>query len=218
MMENPYQAPSSEEPPPFPGPVVGELKNPRMLGLASLFFYALSTLGEIAEHFQRSFAAGVAMANLDAHDTYYVVADVPGPFEWLMLGAAVPAAVFFFMWKYRVAVNAWILNPPVMKISPAMCVGYYFIPFWNFVMPCKAMAGIARASYGSTEGVALWWTTQMISMIGGLTVGAMLADQPPHAPPGRVEHLYLIVSIVTFVCAWQIVMKISRAQAARCAA
>lgn len=215
-MDNPYQAPSSDSPPPLLVQGVEGLKNPRLLGLLSVCFYALSTFGEIAHHLQRSFAAGVALADLDAHDTYYVVSEETGTFEWLMLGAALPVAIFYFMWKFRAAGNAWILNPSVMKMTPAMSVGCYFIPFLNFVWPCKAMAGIARASYGSTAGVALWWTTQMVSLIAGFLIGATLGDRPPHAMPSMVENFYLVWSIATFVFGWRIVMGISKAQAERC--
>ena len=217
-MENPYQAPSSDSPPPLPVEGVEGLKNPRLLGLLGICFYALSTLGEIAHHLQRSFAAGVAMASLHAHDSYYVVAGVTGVFEWLMVGAALPSMVFFFMWKYRAAGNGWILNPSVMKVTPAMAVGCYFIPLVNFVLPCKAMAGIALASYGNTRGVALWWTTQLVSMIGGIALGAILASRPEHAAPTLMEHLYIAWSIATFVAAWKIVTEISKAQAEKCMA
>lgn len=217
-MDNPYQAPSSDSPPPLLVQGVEGLKSPRLLGLLSVCFYALSTFGEIAHHLQRSFAAGVALADLHAHDTYYVVSEETGTFEWLVLGAALPAAIFYFMWKYRAVGNAWILNPSDMKMTPAMSVGCYFIPIVNLVLPCKAMAGIARASYGSTAGVALWWTTQMVSMIGGIVIVATLADQPPHSLPTMAEHLYLFWSIATFVFAWRIVMSISKAQTERCVA
>ncbi|QJE96753.1 DUF4328 domain-containing protein [Luteolibacter luteus] len=218
-MENPYQAPSADSsPPPLPMPGVEGLKNPRLLGLFAVFFYALGTLGEVADHFQRSFPAEIGISALHQHDTYYVVAEGLGLFEWLMLGAFLAGILFFFLWKYRAARNAWILDPSVMKMTPAMSVGCYFIPILNFIWPCRAMAGIAKASYGSTAGVALWWSTQMIALVGGIVVVAMLGEHPPDAVPTMAEHLLLLWSIFTFVCAWKIVMRISKAQAARCAA
>lgn len=215
-MDNPYQAPSSEGPPPLPVEGVEGLKNPRLLGVLAVSFYALSTLGEVAHHLQRSYAAGVAMAELHAHDTYYVVSEELGPMEWLALASALPAAIFYLMWKYRVAGNAWILKPAVMRTTPTMAVVSYFIPLLNLVRPCQAMAGIAKASYGSNEGVALWWITLVISWIGGAGIGITLIGQDPHAPPTVLEHLYLAWSIATFVAGWRIVMGISKAQAERC--
>jgi len=214
-MENPYQSPSTE-PPPFSVGRIPGLKNPRVFALASVCLYAISTLGQVMEHLRRTFAAGVALTDLHLHDTYYVVYDGPGPFEWLMLGAMLPSALFFLLWKHRAASNAWIMNASVMTITPAMSVGCYFIPFVNLVMPCQAMAGIARASYGSTTGVAAWWATQIISMIAGLGIGIMSWAQGPAAPPSLAEHLYLGWALLTFVFAWRIVMKITRAQSEKC--
>ena len=219
-MDNPYQPPSTGEPPPPPLPrrEIG-LKDPRLLGLASLVFYAISLSGEVIEHFGRTFAAGVPLPGEGhLHDTYYIVAEGLRPLEWLMLGAMLPSVILYFLWKYRVARNAWILDPGTMKITPAMAVGSYFIPLVHFVLPCRAMAEIARASYGSTTGVAIWWTTQLVAMVASLALGFTAGPEGFAARPTLAEHLYLAWSIFTFVCAWQIVMRITRAQSARAAA
>ena len=218
-MDNPYQPPSTGEPPPPPLPrrEIG-LKDPRLLGLASLVFYAISLSAEVMAHCGRTFAAGVPLSALDLHDTYYIVAEGLRPLEWLMLGAMLPSVILYFFWKYRVARNAWILDPGTMKITPAMAVGSYFIPLVHFVLPCRAMAEIARASYGSTTGVAIWWTTQIVAMVAGVAIGIAAGAEGFVARPTLAEHLYLVWSIFTFVCAWQIVMRITRAQSVQAAA
>lgn len=217
-MDNPYQPPSTGEPPPPPLPRrVSGLKDPRLLGLASLVFYAICLSAEVMEHFGRTFAPGVPPPGEHLHDTYYIVEGLR-PLEWLMLAAMLPSVVLYFLWKYRVVRNAWILDPGVMKISPAMAVGSYFIPLVHFVLPCRAMAEVARASYGSTTGVAIWWTTQVVAMVAGFALGITAGEAGFAARPTLAEYFYLAWSIFTFVCAWQIVMRITRAQSVRAAA
>jgi len=216
-MENPYQPPSSSgsSPPPLVPGVAG-LRDPRRLGVIAVSCLALTTLVQIVDHLGRVFAHGVPIADLHLHDTYYVVADPPGGMEWLAMVVSIAANVFYFLWVYRVAANAWLIKPEEMRMGPAMSVGCHFIPIANIVMPYQALSGIARASCGTNAGVALWWTSWLI-----LIVASMVFPFLPPATGGAhevtaFEHAYLLWSIFTFILSWRLVTRVSRAQAARC--
>jgi hypothetical protein len=189
-----------------------------MLALTSLWLYGISTVATLADHIVRSIAAPVPEFGPDAHfhDTYYLESARFAWVEVLMVVCGLGAVIPYLMWKYRAAVNARILDPAAMTISPGMAVGSYFIPFVQLVIPCQAMAGIARASTGSTAGVAIWWTAHVGTVLASIVIVAMNPDGL-----GRIsvlEHGSMIVSLLTFLVSWRLVMRITRAQLASCAA
>lgn len=214
-VDNPYQPPNAAEPPILP-PSRADLRDPRLLAVTSLWLYGISTIAEMADHVQRSVAS--PLSSQDLHDTYYVVSAGPTPFDWLMLLAGLGSIVPYLMWKYRAAVNARILDPAAARISPGMAVGSYFIPIVQLVIPCQAMAGIARASTGSITGVALWWTGHVGAILAGVAVGLMPVPPDASGRPSPFEHGYMVWSLLTFLVTWQLVMRITRAQSANCAA
>lgn len=214
-MDNPYQPPSAAEPPLLP-PSRADLRNPRLLAVTSLWLYGISMIAELADHVQRSVAAPLSDQSL--HDTLYVVSAGLTPLDWLMLFAGLASVIPYLMWKYRAAVNARILNPSAVRISPGMAVGSYFIPLAQLVIPCQAMAGIARASTGSIAGVALWWTGHVGAILAGVVVGLMPVPPDGSGKPSAFEHGYIVWSLLTFLATWHLLMRITRAQAAKCAA
>lgn len=211
-MENPYQTPATiaaaEE------PSVAGLKRLRPLALWSVGLYGISVASEIGEFFARGYWQ---QHHQPIHEEFDSMASGPGPFEWVMLAAGLSSALLYLFWKYRAAANARLLDPAAMTISPAMAVGSYFIPFVFFVVPYRAMAGIARASLGSAAGVGLWWTAQVGSVIFGGVVGWSASgelDPVTGFPlrPSMLEHLYLVASVITFLISAWLVMRITRAQ------
>ena len=146
------------------------------------------------------------------HDTRYV--EGPTALDWAMIVTGFGAMIPYFLWKYRAAKNAGILDPASMTVSPAMAVGSYFIPLVNLVVPCRAMAQIARASTGSIRGVAAWWSGQIASMFLGSAIGFMWGADAS-LPPALIEHVYIVVGVLTFVASWKLVMDITRAQGVR---
>jgi len=74
--------------------------------------------------------------------------------------------VFFFIWVNRSCKNAWLLDPPRMKTTPAQAVGYYFIPILSLWKPYASMKEIRSASYGKDHAIKkllpLWWTFTLI--------------------------------------------------------
>lgn len=217
-MDNPYQPPSAAEPPLLPLSRA-DLRSPRLLALTSLWLYGISMIAEVADHVQRSVASPLPDFNNPLfHDTYVVMSAGLSPFDWLMLLTGLGSVVPYLMWKYRAAVNARILDPAASRISPGMAVGSYFIPFVQLVIPCQAMAGIARASSGSIAGVALWWTGHLGTIVAGIAMGLMPESPDWSGRPTAFEHGYIVWSLVTFLVTWQLVMRITRAQSAKCPA
>ena len=222
-MDNPYQPPSAAEPPVLP-PSQADLRNPRLLAVTSLWLYAISMIAEVADHVKRSVAPPLPDFNNPlfhdtyVHDTYVVTSAGLTPLDWLMLFTGLGSIIPYLMWKYRAAANARILDPSAARISPGMAVGSYFIPFAQLVIPCQAMAGIARASTGSIAGVALWWTGHVGAILAGVVIGLMPVPPDGLGRPSTFEHGYIVWSLLTFLVTCQLVMRITRAQSAKCAA
>jgi hypothetical protein len=216
-VDNPYQPPSAAAPPASPQSPAN-LRNPRPLALASLWLYGISMIAEVADHVRRSVAPPLPdFSGPGFHDTYHVVSAGLTPFDWLMLLTGIGSIITYLMWKYRAARNARILDPSVARISPGMAVGSYFIPFAQLVIPCQAMAGIARASKVRLAWVAVWWAAHLGTLAGVVVFAMMSAAPEGFGPPTMFEHGFLIWSLLTFMFSWQIVMRITRAQSASCA-
>jgi hypothetical protein len=217
-VDNPYQPPSAAEPPVLQ-PSLADLRNPRLLALASLWLYGISVVAETVDHVQRSVAPPLPDFNNPLlHDTYYVESAGLTPLDWLMLLAGLGSVVPYLMWKYRAAANARILDPSAARVSPGMAVGSYFIPFVQLVIPCQAMAGIARASKVGLAGVALWWTGHVGAVLAGVVIGLMPVPPDGSGRPSAFEHGYIVWSLLTFAVTCQLLMRITRSQAAKCGA
>jgi hypothetical protein len=209
-VENPYQPPATTDE--VVASHVGGLKNPSTLALVVVGLYGISVISEIGDFFAPKYFEKRLQ---HIHEQFDTAASGPGLLEWVMLVSGLASAVVYLMWKYRAAVNARILDASAMTVSPAMAVGSYFIPFVFFVTPYRAMAGISRATLGSTSGVGLWWSCQVGLVLYGIVIGA-ITDYDPMAAPGLLDYLYMMGSLTTFLISIWLVMEITRAQAALC--
>ena len=81
---------------------------------------------------------------------------------------------------YRTMRNLHSIHSRDVKNSPAMSVGYYFIPFANLVMPPQVTSDIYRGTMNATNRpikngrISLWWACWLISSIAdrlSLTLG-----------------------------------------------
>ena len=83
---------------------------------------------------------------------------------WIYLLAAIP----FAMWFYRVAANAWTINPRGMRWSAGWCVGWYFVPFANLFCPYMATKDVDEVSsshghFSAKRILPWWWACWLIS-------------------------------------------------------
>jgi len=78
------------------------------------------------------------------------------------IGLGIFIMLAFCIWTNRSCKNAWLLNPPKMKITPGWAAGYYFIPVLCFWKPYASLKEIRDASYGRHDKLAallpLWWS------------------------------------------------------------
>jgi hypothetical protein len=206
-VDNPYQTPAAE-PPPLPEFRQGGFRPVRRLATVSVALYAASGVLELLDHMYRALLAKRHAAINPEFDT---VAREVGILEITMLVTGLAAAITYLVWKYRAAVNARIIDRDTMTISPAMAVGSYFLPVVNLVIPYRAMAGIAGAS-GIRHGlVAAWWAAQL-GTIAVSVVSIMIDDIDARLPPSWIEHVYIVMSLLSLIISSQLVWVITRSQ------
>ncbi len=88
-------------------------------------------------------------------------------------------AVIFLIWVYRASKNLKPLGVQNQKYSPGWAVGWFFIPFANYVLPFlvtkeiwmasdpKVMDAESWRSTSVSPIVPAWWVLYIISSIGG---------------------------------------------------
>lgn len=100
-------------------------------------------------------------------------------------------AVFFLWWLRRATCNAPALGPSEPEFSPGWSIGWWFVPFANWVQPARVVAqawrvgdpslgvdsgtGYRRASL--TPWIPIWWITYAIGV--SLWAGAWDAMDDP---------------------------------------
>lgn len=92
--------------------------------------------------------------------------------------ARLGAIVMFLVWVHQAARNVRNLGREGLSITPGMCVGWFFVPIMNLVMPYQAVSQIAVASdregRGTAPGFVLaWWLLYIVSNIAVIVRGVM---------------------------------------------
>jgi hypothetical protein len=146
---DPYTSPREKQVIPDSQPQVAGLKNLRPLAYLSCSLYVLTTFG--------SWLVVKFFPEFTSPRTHYLV--------YLTLSSA--SIMSFLAWTYRAAGNARRIDSNDMPLNPGKAVWGYFIPLANFVIPFRAMRGIARASIGrgSDGHVIIWWVLTSIRVI-----------------------------------------------------
>jgi hypothetical protein len=74
--------------------------------------------------------------------------------------------VLVLLWVYRAAANVEALGRPGLTRSPAWCVGWFFVPLANFVVPYRIVRqiGVLSDSTGhwSARVVGVWWAVWLL--------------------------------------------------------
>ncbi|HEX5595833.1 MAG TPA: DUF4328 domain-containing protein [Micromonosporaceae bacterium] len=78
------------------------------------------------------------------------------------------AGVLVIIWFYRARVNLDRFPGAEPTMAAGWAIGGWFVPFANFVIPCRVMANIARDSLRRTPVlVAVWWAAWLVSQCSG---------------------------------------------------
>jgi hypothetical protein len=131
--------------------------------------------------------------------------------------------VLFFMWLYRTSANAHAMGADLDN-NAGFSVGMFFVPILNLFLPPVMMSELVRASINAplwraqpkSAVVALWWTLQLSSQIGGLAL--RFAQPAPGASLMEFRNFFGGTAIFALVSAahWTVVAllvgKISRNQ------
>ena len=207
-LANPYQTPAAPAAAPGPRPQV--LKNPRTLALWACWLLAAATAANITVYLAETFIPSETINDVEspAFLGYAAVA---------LAGAAAvfASAILFLFWKYRAAVNARILDPLAMPVTPGLAVGGYFIPFANLYIPYRAMAGIYRASIGASWLPGLWWTLYLVSTASVFALLGEDSGSDEILPPGDLAHVWMVADVLCTTVSIYLVMRITRAQSTR---
>jgi hypothetical protein len=145
----------------------------------------------------------------------------------------VPAAILFVLWEYRAYRNLGPLGARRIRHSPAMAVGWWFVPVAWWFNPCSTMLEIWRNSdpqgtglYGRSRPASLigvWWSIVVVGTIGALMVFGF-SQSLNHSGRRMVEDyeeltqmtvLLHLFSLVGAMLALLIVFRISAMQDAR---
>jgi hypothetical protein len=116
-------------------------------------------------------------------------------FLWLPSLLSWVVIVLWLIWQHGSTANLWARGYRDLKVRPGWAIGWWFIPFANYVMPLVAMLELDRHS--TPDGVprkaspllgwwwAAWLASSTVPVIGAVTATlSALVDQTrgPHDP------------------------------------
>lgn len=125
---------------------------------------------------------------------------------------------FYCLWINRCCKNAWLLNPPKMKVTPAWAVGYYFIPIVSLWKPYVHMMDIRNASFGMRSDlnkiIALWWLSWLafLSINAVKLVGHLASNPEVLAIDDKLSTVSGITNIIFNYLSITVILSITNAQ------
>ncbi|MCE0483619.1 MAG: DUF4328 domain-containing protein [Methylacidiphilales bacterium] len=159
-------------------------KNPEPLTTVLLVFWGISFLFAIP--FLLLSVAMLIETFLQDFKSLVVISRWVQVLGYASMAIYLPTLILFLIWIYRANVNCRGFGAQ-LKISPAMTVGSFFIPFINLVYPCVALQEIWKASRNPAQ-----WQTERASILIGFWWGFWLL----HAVLGPVLSLYAKMHVV----------------------
>lgn len=158
---------------------VAALKDPRLLGGLALAAISIQCVASFVM-FVYPFAS---KATADGFQVGY--------------GAALILSIILFLrWIHVIASNTRRINP-LTTHDPAWCVGGYFVPVVNWVIPCTHMRSFIRECHpqrvpDGMQGVAVvWWASFVLRGIAGRIL-----------PSGGLGHAQAWVWVIGTVLSW----------------
>ncbi|CCH16104.1 DUF4328 domain-containing protein [Micromonospora lupini] len=110
-----------------------------------------------------------AMANDDA-DLLLGAAVVGGLLALPMVVAHLTAAVLVIIWTWRARKNTDAFPGALPTLGAGWAIAGWLVPFANFVVPARVMAGVARDSLWrrfTPTLVVVWWCAWLVFSVGG---------------------------------------------------
>lgn len=98
--------------------------------------------------------------------------------------AQTAAVVLWLMWQHRAQSNLRLRRPDA-RYSPGWAVGWWFIPFANFVMPYRTMRELWQGSTSDgplrepSPRVSVWWVAFLASGALGTAAGVLALSEDP---------------------------------------
>ncbi|MFA6001676.1 MAG: DUF4328 domain-containing protein [Thermoleophilia bacterium] len=134
----------------------------------SLIIAAVSLLFDYLE-LDLLYSGSITKAQADSNDARQMIISIIG------LGAYLVTAIAFLQWIYRANKNCHGFGAREMNFRPGWSVGWYFVPFANFVMPYRVMKEIWQvstnpANWQNVQGgsiLSYWWALWLIGGILG---------------------------------------------------
>ncbi|GAA1397260.1 DUF4328 domain-containing protein [Catellatospora coxensis] len=135
------------------------------------------------------------------------------------------AGVLVIIWLYRARVNIDAFPEVHPGLAAGWAIGGWFIPFANFVVPCRVMHQVAAASLphrrvGALTG--LWWAGYVVSLATSQISGRMEPDTNTFSAHvayfGDMFTFGLVEAVGTVLAGFflvTLILSISRAQSAR---
>lgn len=132
----------------------------------------------------------------------------------LLSGVSIFTYVVFLVWMHAAAKNVRSFGCEGLEFTPGWVVGWWFIPFMNWVKPFQAMRELWNASdpdaigrgslaWRSSRGpstLGVWWATYLLGGVVGV-VGALVGFGEPGGSVGfsMASHFFRALSAVALV-------------------
>lgn len=119
-------------------------------------------------------------------------------------------------WIHRASKNAHAIARRPLEHSPAMAVGWFFVPFANLWQPLAAMREIDTASdpeetFVASSDTSWWWAGYLVGNIAGMFVGEVVHPTAASMVMGAIATTAHAISVFMLV---RIIERIRRNQEA----
>ncbi len=123
-------------------------------------------------------------------------------------------AILFLIWEYRSFNNLSVLKAKNLEFSPGWAVGWWFIPFANFVKPFQVVrelwnesdpdfdeeTGFLHTSAGTPEIIGFWWAAFLLSGFVGRIADKMV-DSKNGDPSDYLPVVLIVASLLQLAAA-----------------
>jgi Domain of unknown function (DUF4328) len=117
---------------------------------------------------------------------------------------ALVGVIIYCVWLFRSAKNAMFFSGRSLSHSAGLAVGYYFIPFFNFVKPILSMSEIydkTYAIYREKRPVGLlrfWWAAWIGFLILTRIYGGLGAEELG-SPPVTAARFFACITVIQVI-------------------